>query len=157
MAHASGVQWYSYSTTSGMQGSSTHASIHNQQVRNKRFRLFADKQITGIRVILVAVFILLSLMFGAFIQKSFGSEEGLDSDGAVIVTSQSDPAAYSLHSGDAEAALEQHVVLAGDTLWAIARSHAPEGMDIREYIYKLKNLNAMEQSVIYEGQVILLP
>lgn len=45
----------------------------------------------------------------------------------------------------------------GDTLWAIAGSRAPEGMDVREYICKIKNLNGMERSDIYAGDDLLLP
>lgn len=45
----------------------------------------------------------------------------------------------------------------GDTLWAIAGNWAPEGMDIREYICKIKKANGMERSDIYAGEELLLP
>jgi len=45
----------------------------------------------------------------------------------------------------------------GDTLWAIAGNWAPEGMDVREYICKIKNVNSMERSDIYAGDELLLP
>ena len=45
----------------------------------------------------------------------------------------------------------------GDTLWAIAGNWAPEGMDVREYIYKIKKANDMERSDIYAGDELLLP
>jgi len=52
--------------------------------------------------------------------------------------------------------LEQ-VVQPGDTLWGIARSHLPAGMDIREYIYEIKKANGLTGSIIHPGQVLLLP
>ena len=45
----------------------------------------------------------------------------------------------------------------GDTLWAIAGNWAPEGMDVREYIYNIKKANNMERSDIYAGDELLLP
>jgi len=34
-----------------------------------------------------------------------------------------------------------YTVSRGDTLWGIAEMYAPEGMDKREYIYKVRKLN----------------
>jgi len=48
-------------------------------------------------------------------------------------------------------------VSSGDTLWAIAGNWAPEGMDVREYIYNIKKTNNMERSDIYAGDELLLP
>jgi len=48
-------------------------------------------------------------------------------------------------------------VVSGDTLWTIAASHTAAGQDIREYISKMRTLNHLKSSVIYEGQVLLLP
>ena len=45
----------------------------------------------------------------------------------------------------------------GDTLWAIAGNYAPEGMDVREYIYQIKKANDMDRSDIYTGDELLLP
>jgi hypothetical protein len=45
----------------------------------------------------------------------------------------------------------------GDTLWAIAGNWAPDGMDVREYIHKIKHANGMERSDICAGDQLLLP
>lgn len=45
----------------------------------------------------------------------------------------------------------------GDTLWAIAGNYAPEDMDVREYICKIKKANNMDRSDIYAGDELLLP
>ena len=45
----------------------------------------------------------------------------------------------------------------GDTLWAIAGNWAPEGMDVREYICRIKKANDMERSDIYAGDELVLP
>lgn len=44
----------------------------------------------------------------------------------------------------------------GDTLWGIAAKHAPEGMDIREYIYELQKINGDDVAQLKAGQVITL-
>lgn len=45
----------------------------------------------------------------------------------------------------------QYTVSSGETLWSIAQQYCPEGMDIREYIYKL-NISPE----IYAGQTITI-
>lgn len=50
-----------------------------------------------------------------------------------------------------------YVVQSGDSLWEIARAHAPAELDVRVYVQQLRLLNQLEQSVIHAGQVLLLP
>ena len=45
----------------------------------------------------------------------------------------------------------------GDTLWSIADEYAPEGTDLREFIYEIKELNGLDTSNIMIGQVIRVP
>ena len=40
----------------------------------------------------------------------------------------------------------------GDTLWKIAEEYARPNQDIRDYIYKVKELNNMQTSSLQEGQ-----
>lgn len=47
-------------------------------------------------------------------------------------------------------------VAAGDTLWGIA-SRYKNSEDIRKYIYKIKKINNLKTSMIYEGEVIKIP
>lgn len=49
------------------------------------------------------------------------------------------------------------VVQPGDTLWKVARSHLPAGMDIREYVFLIKKANGVSNSIIQPGEVLLLP
>jgi len=51
----------------------------------------------------------------------------------------------------------QIVVSPGDTLWVIAKEHKPAGMDVRNYIEKIKELNGKRNSSIQSGEVIKLP
>lgn len=44
----------------------------------------------------------------------------------------------------------------GDTLWDLAKVHRGN-TDIRQYIEKIKAVNCMEDSTIYEGDIIKLP
>ena len=45
----------------------------------------------------------------------------------------------------------------GDTLWEIADTYMPDGMDLRECVYILCELNSITAGSIYPGQVILVP
>lgn len=48
-------------------------------------------------------------------------------------------------------------VMSGDTLWSIAREHKPDHMHIREYIERIKSLNGLSNSMLYEGMLLRLP
>lgn len=48
-------------------------------------------------------------------------------------------------------------VVAGDTLWAIAREYGPANEDIRKTVYDICELNDIEAGAIYAGQVIRVP
>ena len=45
----------------------------------------------------------------------------------------------------------------GDTLWKISDYYSYGSMDIREFIYKIRELNDMKTSAIYEGDIIKIP
>ena len=47
-----------------------------------------------------------------------------------------------------------YVVQAGDTLWDIAEEYAPSGMDLREYIYNVKEHNGLETLNIHPDMVL---
>lgn len=49
---------------------------------------------------------------------------------------------------------EDYTVSAGDTLWSIASENCPSNMDIREYIYNIRQLNNIEDCIIHPGEVI---
>jgi LysM repeat protein len=50
-----------------------------------------------------------------------------------------------------------HTVRVGDTLWDIAMAHAPEGSDVRNFVFDLKTVNGLETSNIQPGQVLHIP
>ncbi|WP_213414351.1 LysM peptidoglycan-binding domain-containing protein [Xylanibacillus composti] len=108
-------------------------------------------------MLLVIGFILFSFMFGTFIQTAFGSEEASRTMDEANFAIQPQTAADAMGLDLAQESNQRHVVVAGDTLWALAQAHAPETMDLRQYVHEIKVLNKMQQSVIYEGQVIWLP
>jgi len=45
----------------------------------------------------------------------------------------------------------------GDTLWNIAKPYYDGKSDYRKFIYEIRELNNLEQGVIYPGQIIIIP
>mgnify|MGYP004463635873 CR=1 FL=1 len=49
---------------------------------------------------------------------------------------------------------ENYTVSTGDTLWSIACEYKKTGQDVRSYLYELRELNELNDCIIYPGQVI---
>lgn len=49
------------------------------------------------------------------------------------------------------------IVNSGDTLWGLAKTHAPRGMDVRHYLAEILQENGLANVLIYPGQEIVLP
>lgn len=59
-------------------------------------------------------------------------------------------------AGGGPVAVERVTVRPGETLWAIAEREAP-GVDPRETVAQILDLNALESSAVVAGSVLLLP
>lgn len=51
---------------------------------------------------------------------------------------------------------ELHVVRSGETLWALARVHAPDG-DPRQFVDAMRRLNRLSTVKLFPGQTLVLP
>ncbi len=49
------------------------------------------------------------------------------------------------------------VVSAGESLWDIAARYKSDREDIRNYMYKIKEINMLKSSMVLEGQELELP
>ena len=58
---------------------------------------------------------------------------------------------------DQPVAVQAYTVRPGDTLWSIAAEITPAGVDVREAIAVVRELNELDASVIHPGQVLKLP
>ena len=58
---------------------------------------------------------------------------------------------------DEPAAFVTHTVRSGDTLWEIAGVHAPQGADLRDFVFDLKQVNGLASSGLQPGQILLIP
>jgi Tfp pilus assembly protein FimV len=74
---------------------------------------------------------------------------------AAVVAAGGPGAVAGTERGGAHTA-ERVTVRPGDTLWAIAEREAP-GVDPRETIAAILDLNALESSALRPGSVLLLP
>ncbi|GEM_PF-764899 len=52
---------------------------------------------------------------------------------------------------------EEVVVSPGDTLWTLAGPYRPAGMDIRNYVDMVAEINGVEHGIIQPGQLLVLP
>ena len=60
-------------------------------------------------------------------------------------------------AGAGEVALEEHVVMDGDSLWDISEAHPVEGLTTSEVIDLIREENDLFGTVIQPGQTILVP
>lgn len=72
----------------------------------------------------------------------------------IVVSIVLSSGAYSVESRHET---EHYWVKKGDTLWDIAKEFSPEGYDVREMIYKIKEENNMNTSMIFEGAKLEIP
>jgi LysM repeat protein len=101
-----------------------------------------------IRIAVLLILITISYSLGALVHASAsnaGVSSAESSSEAVVQTSSS------------EASMKKVVVATGDTLWGIAKQNAPDGQDIREYVYRLQKVNKLKSSVLHAGQTLILP
>lgn len=53
---------------------------------------------------------------------------------------------------------KEYVVMRGETLWSIAETiSTDENSNIQKIIYDIKDVNNMNESTVYEGQIINIP
>lgn len=60
----------------------------------------------------------------------------------------------SIANAHKEAEYIDYTISANETLWTIASKYKSPKEDIRAYIYKIKEINHLEDSNIYENQII---
>lgn len=73
-----------------------------------------------------------------------------------VLATGSGSAVAGLVGGGGEVATTKVTVRPGQTLWAIARRTAP-GVDPRETVAEIMDLNALRTSTVQAGQVLLIP
>lgn len=113
--------------------------------RSDRFHRFFSLTKRSLKFILLAAALLAVFSFGAIVQAYAG-------DGANAASTRS---AVPNHES---VQIPNHLIVEhGDTLWSIASSRISEGQDIRSYINKVKKLNQLTSTYLYEGQILLLP
>lgn len=52
---------------------------------------------------------------------------------------------------------EELLIRSGDTLWDIALKYKPSKYDVRDMVYKIKELNNLNTSYIIPGEILKVP
>lgn len=102
------------------------------------------------RFFVFIVLISISFLFGNMV-SSFAANSG---DSAPAATAGGE----SFRAGE-EISYEEisYRVKDGDTLWHIARAHLPQDTDIRHFVHEIRVVNGLTDSLLMEGQVIVIP
>lgn len=106
-------------------------------IRTKRFHLA--------RILILASLLLCAFMLGTFMNV-FANNDQTDVSVMLETVQASD-----------ENILRTVDVQTGDTLWSIAKSHAPEHVDVRYYVEQMVQLNELHDYVIHADQLLYLP
>jgi len=124
--------YYSYHNNYNTSRRNTKLNTNSRWIKKKVFRL-----------VVLSALLLCSFIFGSYIDVFANSNESHEKtfiEQSVIVDHQ-----FVIH------------IERGDRLWTIAKTHAPDHMNIRAYMNLIKNENNLKNNIIYEGQIIKLP
>jgi LysM repeat protein len=99
-----------------------------------------------VRIVVVTILLLLVITCSALLH-AFASSRTQQSEGLPNV-SLKETSAVERVTVDIEK---------GDTLWSIANQYAPSNVSISSYVHKIMKLNGLENPVIQEGHLLLLP
>jgi hypothetical protein len=56
-----------------------------------------------------------------------------------------------------ETAYQTYRVAVGDTLWEIAADHMDPGDDVRKMVFRIREVNDLDEAVIFPGQELRIP
>jgi LysM repeat protein len=127
------------------QSTTTYYRSKNQALLNKATQhTWKHKKV--IRIIIISAFLLVAITCGALIHAFASTHEQLNEE-----------TAKTYLAGAESPEIPMVDVLKGDTLWSIANEHAPAKLSVSSYIHKIKELNGLKNSIIQEGQMLLLP
>lgn len=67
------------------------------------------------------------------------------------------PQAFANDSSEPPVVFDTHTVNPGETVWSIAASMTPAGVDVRDVVEDIMTLNAMGGAALQAGEQLLLP
>lgn len=126
-------------------------SYYKSQQRGSRSRQVRNKQRSFFRLIIWVALLTLTFSFMVALHVNATSEsDQYITENDLSVPSNDDMGAQSSPQ-------KRVIIRSGDTLWEIAKTHAPKDMDVRVYIDQVKAHNELKSSVLYVDQIVYLP
>lgn len=92
--------------------------------------------------------------------SSFDMQESLttiDSSMLIDYRVRTDQERMFEHQDKLSSADRTVLVRSGDSLWSIAREYVPAHQDIRDYIVQIRHVNRLDNSMVYEGMLLVIP
>ncbi|QGQ96706.1 LysM peptidoglycan-binding domain-containing protein [Paenibacillus psychroresistens] len=133
----------------------TYYRSKNQALLNKATQ-HTWKHKKFLRIIIVGVLLLIAITCGTLIHAFASTHEQINDSSSNILAINT--VALETPEADVPKAEAPKVdVVQGDTLWSIANEYAPAKVSVSSYINQIKKLNGLKNSVIQEGQMLLLP
>ncbi|GEM_PF-1691985 len=105
-----------------------------------------------LRVIMVVLLLSIAVSCVMFVQSNASGRSVEPSNNTAI-------AGLEAHGGQLKQAVEAEYIIAayGDTIWSIARRFKPVNDDLRQYVYRIQQLNELTHGELQVGQVIRIP
>jgi len=123
----------------------TYYRSKNQALLNKATQhTWKHKKV--IRIVIIGALLFIAITCGALIHAFASTHEQINEGFSTTIGLSA-----------AELVTPKVDVVQGDTLWSIANEHVPDNISVSSYIHKIKQLNGLKNSIIQEGQMLLLP
>lgn len=134
----SSAHWVMPTGAEVLEAGASHVRAVVQPVSRVRVRW---GRVAGVMIVVALVAVVAGAMLGTARAGDVPASRATG-DGAVVVS--------------ADAALGEHIVAPGDTLWQLAVSIDP-GADPRETVDRIMRLNGLTQAEVEVGRVLLVP
>jgi|GEM_PF-1366913 len=152
--------YYTDRDSSRLDADVSHRSFRKRRIVADNIRIHIWSLITFVLLLGFVIGMLVdSVSASAASPSDEGVSHGLADTVAASISGRSEivsemaPSTHDLSLTD----VKTYDVRSGDSLWKIAKLHKPDHMNIQYYIDRLKELNGLTDSMLFEGMLLYIP